>query len=233
MRLPDDSQRIVIVGHTGSGKTHEGLHQLSQRSIDTMPWVMIDQKGKDLVAQVPVTAPATLDGPVPTDPGLYAIRAGWEDINPGGPLDRYLLSVCEAGNTGVFIDEGQLLGQNNRGLRTLLTQGRSLGCPLIFVCQRPVFVDTFVFGCADYMQCFILHHPDDRDRIERHVPADKLDFGRLHGAKHHSWYYDPAANTAELIGPAPPFNEIYDRILTRLPKYEDAPDDPIPRRIRV
>jgi len=235
MQLPTDSERILIAGHTGSGKTHEALHHLSQRSIDEKPWIILDFKGDDLVSSVPVTAPADKHAPPPVDPGLYVVRVSWEDAEPGGLVDRYLLAICDQRRTGVFIDEGQMLGHRNRGIRTLLTQGRSYECPLIFVTQRPCYVDTFAFSEADYLQLFLLTHPDDKERVAGYVPRDRLDFDRLRAAgEHRSFLYDVRHDRIEILEPAPPFGDIYDRILTRLPTYEEeGAGDTLPRRVRV
>lgn len=234
MRLPTDTERIVITGHTGSGKTHEALHQLSQRSYDEKPWIIFDFKGDDIASQIPITAPLELGAPLPNDPGLYAVTCSWQDGEPGGKVDKLLHQICDHRRIGVFIDEGQRLGHRNSGLRTVLTQGRSFEVPLIFLCQRPVFVDTFAFSESEYLQIFFLPHPDDRDRIGEIVPPDKLDFDELRGAGlYHSQLYDVRRNTVTLLGPAPPFDEIYNRILTRLPVYEDAPQPLLPRRARV
>ena len=123
MKEPDNSQRAVICGRTGSGKTHEGLHQLSDRSFDVMPWICLDFKANDLLARLPVTGLATMDEPPPREPGLYVVRTIWADSKPGGRLDRYLDQVLTQGNTGLFIDEGQqIISQPpNHGLRMVLT----------------------------------------------------------------------------------------------------------------
>jgi hypothetical protein len=235
--LATDQERILIAGHTGSGKTHEALHHLSQRSIDVRPWVILDFKGDDLVSSVPVTEPWTLaDGP-PDAPGLYVVTCQWDDGEPGGAADRFLRAALDRGNIGIFIDEGQRLGQQNPGLRAVLTQGRSKFVPLIFLTQRPRFVDTFALSESEYLQFFNLPHPDDRDRIARFVPADRLDFARLQAlGPHHSFLYDVRNDRLHTLGPAPDFATIHRRILTRLPRYDDGPDHPAgrnPRRIRV
>ena len=46
----------MIAGRTGSGKSQEAAWQLSQRALDEKPWIIVDFKGGDLMAGVPVTA---------------------------------------------------------------------------------------------------------------------------------------------------------------------------------
>jgi hypothetical protein len=237
MRLPDDSERLVIAGHTGSGKTHEALHHLSQRSFDVMPWVLLDFKGDDLVASTPITEPADLsDGP-PDEPGLYVVKCEHDDGEPGGRVETYLESCLDRGGIGLFVDEGLRLGQHNDGLRALLTQGRSKRCPLIFLTQRPLFVDTFALSESEYLQVFNLPHPDDRKRMGEFIPRDRLDFARLRQAGQYcSFWYDVRADRLDLLGPAPPLPAIVSRIFVRLPQIIDPPTAPVadnPRRVRV
>lgn len=233
MKLPDDSQRIVITGRTGSGKTLEALHHLSQRSIDTKPWICLDFKGADYLSQLPVSSPATLEEQPPNEPGLYVVKAEIEEVK-GGPVEDYLMAIFQQGNTGVLIDEGGMVGQSNRALRLLLTQGRSKNCPLIICSQRPVFIDKYCFSESEFLQFFYLQMRDDQDRVHEYVGEDRLDFDSIRAlGKYHSIYYDVIEDEMTVCEPCPMFPEIYDRILTRLPKViEDDPTMPA-RRVRV
>jgi hypothetical protein len=234
MRLPTDTERIVIAGHTGSGKTLEALCHLSLRSIDARPWIILDQKGDDLVARCPVSGPLTLTDPLPEEPGLYVVRAEIDDERRRGPVEEFLLRVYERGGIGVMIDEGGMLGMHNRGLRALLTLGRSRSCPLIFLTQRPRNIDTYALSESEYLQFFNLPHPDDRDRIARFVPPDRLDFDLLREAgQYHSFYYDVRNDDLEIVAPCPEFTVVYDRLLTRLPRVVDDPAMVPPMRVRI
>ena len=234
MKLATDSEHVVITGTNGSGKSHEALYQLSQRSFDTRPWVIVNFKRGDLVDQVPVTARMTVHDAPPTDPGLYVADARWEDGQRGGALDRFLMKCLDQGRIGIFIDEGQMLTPPHYGLRSVLTRGRHPEVCLMFITQRPAHVDTFAFSECKYIQMFQLFHPDDHARIAAYVPPDMVDFDALAEAgEHHSLYFDLRARTVELVGPAPDFMEIHRRILTRLPVYVDAKEPVRPPRIRL
>lgn len=233
MRLPTDSQRIVIAGHTGSGKTMEALHHLSQRSIDERVWIVLDQKGDDLTSRLPVSGPLALGDDLPELPGLYVVRAPIEDHDRGGPVADLFLRIYQRGRTGVLIDEGGMVGARNKGLRTLLTLGRSRECPVILLTQRPVNIDTYALSESEFLQFFQLRFPEDRERIAKFVPPERIDFDRLREfGEHHSYYYDVLADQVTVLQPCPPFQAIYDRILTRLPRIASADFMP-PGRIRV
>jgi hypothetical protein len=234
VRLPLDSEGILIVGRRGSGKTMEALHHLSQRSIGEKPWIVIDFKGDDLVSKIPTSAPASLTDPPPHLPGLYVVRAEIADHRTGGAVNDYLQAIYEQGNTGVFIDEGLMLGQHNRGLRLMLTQGRSRGCPMILVTQRPFNIDTYAFSESEYIQVFFLQVEDDQDRVYSFFSRQMFSFEELREkGLYHSCIYDVRANVIEYLDPCPPFEAIYDRILTRLPLYVEPEPPPIPRRTKL
>jgi hypothetical protein len=234
VKLPTDTERIVITGRTGSGKTQEMLWHLSQRSIGEKPWIIIDFKGDDLVSAIPVTGSPGLDDGPPSEPGLYVVRAEIEDHGRAGPLDDYLTAIYRQGATGVVIDEGIMVGQHSRGLRMLLTQGRSRECPLVILSQRPVNLDTYALSESEYLQTFMLQRPDDMDTMSSYLPNGKLDFEELRRAgPYHSIWYDVRHDRIEAAPPCPGMDEIVDRLLVALPVYADPPPVLTPRRQRV
>src|ERR1700743_3541616 len=136
-RLPDDSELVVITGRRGSGKTMGGLDQLSRRGFDERPWFVLDYKHDDLASKIPTSAPPMRpDDPIPSDPGIYAVKCDVNDAGKDSEVDRLLCELYEHGNCGVFVDEGMMLGQYNAGLRRIALLGRSRSVPMIFVPQR-------------------------------------------------------------------------------------------------
>src|ERR1700751_6052757 len=91
-RFPKPTQRTVILGATGSGKSVFGLWVLSYMNFEDMPWVIVDYKGDDLLEEIledhnwKVTRNRVVRGfnspikeisptdPVPKKPGLYYMR---------------------------------------------------------------------------------------------------------------------------------------------------------------
>lgn len=224
MRVPNDSQHITIAGKNGTGKTTEAMDLLSHRSIDEMPWLFIDTKKADpVVNAMPVTAIHPVIGRPPKLPGLYIVKPTEDDLAPRGTMERLFLSCLEQTHVGIVIDEGQRFGQHNRGLRLLLTEGRALSVPVIFLTQRPMNVDTYALSECAYLQLFRLQHPHDFDRVAEFLDPERTPWDELAAAgKHHSFWWDTDADEVEMLPPCPRIDEIYQRISNRLPIYEDA-----------
>lgn len=216
MRRPNDTQRLSIVGRTGSGKTQSAAWFLSKASYDYMPWVVYDFKRDRLLGKI-----GEMKGTehietteVPTKPGIYFVHPHPDDIEP---VNAQLAGIWAQQDTGVFVDEGYMVsqGSNSRSwLRALLTQGRSMYIPMIILSQRPVWMDRFVFSESDFYQVFALNHSGDRKKIMEYIPAD-LD-ERL--PDYHSYYYDVAADETVVLRPV----ESEEKILARFDERLDA-----------
>ena len=240
MRIAGDNELIVIAGRRGSGKSVGALDQLSKRSIDTKPWFLLDFKHDDVASRMPITAPPMQpDDDLPEDPGLYAVRCDIDDAGRDSAVDHLLRDIYDHGQMGVMIDEGMFLGQQNAGLRRIAIAGRSRGVPLIFVTQRLMKCDTDVLAEADFVQSFIQAHPDDVDRLGEFIPKNRINMAELAAmGDFHSYIYHTPKDHLEIQGPGSAETEIYERILSRLPVYEDGEPTPqgivLPtRRVRV
>ena len=115
-------------------------------------------------------------------------------------------------DTGVFIDEGFMIGQQNMGFRSLLTQGRSKHIPMIVLTQRPVWIDRYVLSESDYFQVFRLQHRKDVATVEQSVPHDLSE--RLQ--RYHSYYYDVGSDNIYILGPTPDRTAILDTFNAKL-----------------
>src|SRR5574337_795407 len=134
MRLPNNQQRLVIVGRTGSGKTRAGLWHLSTRNFNS-PWIIVDYKRDELIAQSPAVE-LGLNEKIPKN-GLYVIRPDPTDED-NSAVENLMMRCWDRGNIGLYFDEGFMV-PDEKALRMILTQGRSLRVPVIMVSQRPVW----------------------------------------------------------------------------------------------
>ncbi len=208
MNLPTESQHLVILGATGSGKTQAALWHLSLRDYITRPWLIINFKRDELVDGIPNAVHIDMDE-VPVQPGIYITHPMPDDQEPIGAI---LQEIWTRGRTGVYVDEGLMMGNRNRSFRALLTQGRSKQIPLIVNSQRPAWMDPFVFTEASFVQVFRLQHRDDIKRVEQFVPGELSK--RL--PEFNSYYYDVKNDVLSQVQPVPSIDEIYSRFRRHL-----------------
>ena len=218
-RLPNNRQRLAIVGATGSGKTTAAAWHLSQRDVDLMPWIVYDFKYDELINSIEHAQQITFDDPIPTRPGVYIIHPR---SNDDLAISDHMKRIWAAEDVGVFIDEMHMLGTANVGFRDLLTQGRSEYIPMIYCSQRPVWVDRFAFSEADFFHVFRLNHVGDRQTIAEYIQIPGVRNFEDHKIvtdippQYHSYYYDVARNELEPVSPVPDHAAILDTFNTKL-----------------
>lgn len=203
IRFPGDQDRFSIIGATGSGKTYAAMWHLSRRNFDQKPWIIYDYKLEEFIAEVPGTYPLGVKDEIPSRPGIYIVRP---NIGEEPEVEVQMWKIWSHENVGVFIDEGYMLGNNNRGFRMLLTQGRSKHIPMIINCQRPVWLDRFVFSESQFFQVFHLNDKQDRLKVQSFIPADlstDLD-------PYYSYYYDVRDRRLVVLQPMPDKDAILD-----------------------
>lgn len=161
--LPGASDRTIVIGGTGTGKTVGGAWLLSKQRMDKRPFVAIDFKDEilwDLVGDPPMRNLKL--GDMPKKDGLYRMH-----VDPGQDeeLEEWLWEVWRHGNIGLFVDEATLLPQKE-AMKAILRQGRSKQLPVIACTQRPVALDREFFTESGFKMIFRLDDVRDYKTVE-------------------------------------------------------------------
>jgi len=200
VRLPGPDKRLAIVGSTGSGKTQAGVFHLGNQDWSDKkrgrPWYIFDFKGDDLIARLGAQEMSVRAKPVER-PGLYVVRPIPEQDD--GWVTELLWNIWRNENTGIYIDEGYMVGNRNAALNACLTQGRSKRIQMIVLSQRPVWMSRFVFSEADFFQVFRLNDRRDYDNVQSMISIDVTK--RL--APFQSHWYDVGADRGVIFNPVP------------------------------
>lgn len=205
VRLPGADKRLAIVGSTGSGKTQAGIWHLSLQDWKDKrrgrPWIIFDFKGDDLIARIHAQE-ISINSEPPKKPGLYVTRPVPE--RDDNAVTDMLWKIWRNEETGIYIDEGFMIGQRNAALNACLTQGRSKRIQMITLSQRPSWMSRFVFSEADFFQIFRLNDRRDYDTIQAMISVNIKK--RL--AAYHSHWYDVAEDAGFLFSPVPGRKEL-------------------------
>jgi len=206
---PGDSDRITVIGRTGSGKTQGALWLLAHRSYTSRPWVLLDFKREGLIGDLPRVQEMRLDDKAPKKPGLYVVRP-----HPGqdDEVEALLWQLWERENIGLYVDEGYMIDKRSAAFQALLTQGRAKQIPVIMLTQRPVEVTRFAFSEADYLQLYGLTDERDRKTVRSFMPMD-IDVPL---PPFHSYWYDAKRNRKFVLQPAPGRDTIIDTFRGRI-----------------
>ena len=219
---PKPTERLAIMGRTGSGKTQLGGQVLSTAPFDKMPYVIMDYKRDELLNKIKRTREIGLNE-IPKKPGLYIIHndPGFED-----ETEKWLFNVWRRGRVGLYFDETYLV-PDQKALQAILTQGRSLRIPAICVSQRPVQVSRFVFSEADHVAVFHLNDDRDVETVKKFTPRGFVDYvppehrsvdyprdTRL--PNYHSRWYDIKNDRQYVLKPVPTADDIVKAIDARL-----------------
>lgn len=203
-RLPGPDKRLAITGSTGSGKTVAGVWHLAQTDWwqkNGRPWVIFDWKRDRLIAKLPAKE-ISINSPPPKKPGLYVVRP-IPNIDDEA-VTNFIWKCWEQEETGLYFDEGYMVGQRNPAFNACLTQGRSKRIQMIVLSQRPAWMSRFVFSEADFFQVFRLNDRRDYDTIQSMISIDV----RKRLAPYHSYWYDVGADEGTEFLPVPGEKEI-------------------------
>lgn len=216
-QLPGSDARTMVIGRTGEGKTVGGLYLLAYQNFTSMPWVIIDYKRDKLIAEIETAGAVVLydnrlmEGkpfpPPPVEPGLYIVRP---DPDQREEVNSFLLAIWRQGRVGLFCDEAFMIPQKRpfKAYDALLTQGRSLECPMIMLYQRPVDMSQFATSQADFWMVYNLHKPEDIAKANEYVGAAKGSQGETIDVttklpRFYWLWYDVSADDCAVMKPVP------------------------------
>ena len=212
MRFPGSHDRISIVGATGSGKTQAAIWHLSGMDYETMPWIVYDFKGDELVNGIPYARHIDVSE-IPLKPGIFIVHPMPHQVGTQGTgeVEAQLWEIHKRGNMGVYIDEGYMMGRYNAPFRALLTQGRSKRIPMIVLSQRPVFMDGFVFSESGFFQMFRLQQPRDIKAVSDWVRfKDRKAREKFETMpEYHSYFFSVKDNEGTFFSPVSPLENTY------------------------
>jgi len=203
VNLPNDQQRIIVLGATGSGKTVAGAWHLSQRNFTAMPWIVYDWKYDELLNDPEGIREISVSDPVPIEPGIYIVHPQPDEHDE---VEAQMWDIWHKGHTGVFVDEGLMVDRGNKAFRSLLTQGRSKTIPMIILSQRPVWLDKFTFTESEFVQVFRLQSGDDVKIVQGYIGDPKRNPERNISERlpeFCSYYYDVKADSLLKLSPVP------------------------------
>lgn len=203
MRLPKSSERLLLVGGTGGGKSVAALWHLSNSNFLSAPWLVFNHKNEESINSIPGANFLALHE-LPKKPGIFVYTP--KPDKDDDEVDNLLWRVHAQGKTGVWIDEGYMISPRSAALNSLYTQGRSLKIPMLTLSQRPSQISRFAVSESSFYQIFYLVDKRDRDTLKAFVtvPDDKsLDEINKVLPEYHSMYYDVAKRKFEILRPVP------------------------------
>jgi len=201
-RLPDDTQRITIIGKTGSGKTQAAAWMLSNRSYTSRPWIILDFKREELLNSIPHVQQMDVNAAIPKKPGLYIVHPTPDDVEA---TENLMWRIWEKEHVGFYIDEGYMIPARSAAFQAILTQGRSKQIPVIMLTQRPAWVTRFAFSEADYIQLFKLTDIRDQKIVKQFMP---MPIEKPLPKPYYSFWWDNGRNYGAIMEPVPERDDI-------------------------
>lgn len=209
--LPGASDRTIVIGGTGTGKTIAGAWLLSKQRFDKRPWVALDFKDEILWDEVGDPPMRELKlGNMPGKRGLYRMH-----VNPGQEveLEDWLWDIWRKGNIGLFVDEVTLLPQK-QAMKAILRQGRSKLLPVIGCTQRPVDIDREFFTESQFKMIFKLDDIRDYKTVQMFTGGVNVE-KRL--PPYWSYWIDTKQGASWQMKPCPPPKEIASTLRQNVP----------------
>jgi len=203
--LPGPTERVLINGRTGSGKTVFGSWLLSRMNFLEMPWVILDWKRDELLGGITHARQIGPGEKPPYKPWLYHMK-----LDPGdNDLEKWLQQVWARGGVGLYVDEGYELPdvmarREGSVVRRIQTQGRSLRIPVITLTQRPSMLSKFFKSEVSYYAAFDLNDEADQKTVKGYVPKnDPVWNFDMELPDYHCRWYEVANNFSCILKPVP------------------------------
>jgi hypothetical protein len=210
-RLPGPRDRMVNIGETGSGKSWAGIWHLANANFSTRPYVIIDPKNEEEIAQIHAQE---IDlGYMPKTPGIYVTHPLPTEVEKK-MLDNFFLDCWDRENIGLFLDEAMFC-DDGPGLTACLTQGRSKRIPMIMNTQRPVDIPRLVFNQASFFQIFPMNDDREMRTVRNFAKVPQLHKGEPL-PQFWSWYRDVQKRNNFALRPVPHVSKSIARINSRL-----------------
>jgi len=172
-QLPTTSQRVLVAGRTGSGKTQLAAWLLAKAPLDRMPYVILDYK-RDALLNSCARIKRISYADIPDKPGLYILHP---EPSHDALVDNWLQRVKRKGNIGLYFDEVYQVPYRppHTASNVIYMQGRSLRIPTICCTQRPAWLSRYALSEADHYAAFHLNDVEDRRRIASFFPEGALE----------------------------------------------------------
>lgn len=200
-RLPGASDRITIIGRTGTGKTTAAKWLLSRANWHRRPWVVIDYKRQDF-NDIPGADFLPMGRAVPRRAGIYVVQP-LPTKEDDERIEELLWRIWNRGKIGILIDEGYLT-PNKEAFPALLVSGRSKQIPMIMNTQRPVWLPPHVWSESGFFMIYALNRRTDQRSVEEFAPFDLTQ----DIPPYHSRWYDVARDTAGILRPVPDHDSV-------------------------
>lgn len=121
-------------------------------------------------------------------------------------MEDMAAAIMAVGNTIVYIDEvTQLVSGSHdppKGLKIMITQGRSANVGIWVGTQRPMNVPVLVKDQAEVWFVFRLTRKEDRETVEGHIPTEETpELVEDPLPIRYFWYYEDTMSRPILVAP--------------------------------
>jgi hypothetical protein len=194
--LPGRTDRAVLVGMTGSGKT-----TLAEQMLKFSRFVAVyDAKG--LLRWDGYERYRSLKGVTDSNAEKIIYSPSFIELRDFDFIDAFFAWVYQRGNCTAYIDEVYSVTKGpNLPLHyhACLTRGREKGVELLSATQRPMSIPNVILSESEHYYIFRLSMPNDRKKIEQTVALSEE---RIQALKKREFFYASAEDID--LGPQGP-----------------------------